>query len=63
MAPPEGRVFAARCTRPMQPPDGLPNTCLSEMRFNGLDVRLRFSPNLLETGNGWWRAFAASSIR
>ncbi len=47
MAPPEGRVFAARCMRPQQPPDGLPDTCISEMRFSGLDVRLRFSPNLL----------------
>jgi hypothetical protein len=55
MAPPEGRVFAARCTRPMQPPDGLPNTCLSEMRFNGLDVRLRFSPNHL----GDWERLVA----
>lgn len=47
MAPPEGRLFAARCIRPAQPPDGLPNTCISEMRFAGLDVRLRFSPNRL----------------
>lgn len=47
MAPPEGRVFAARCMRPSQPPDGLPNTCISEIRIAGLDVRLRFSSNLL----------------
>jgi hypothetical protein len=47
MAPPEGRVFSARCIRPQQPPDGLPNTCISEMRISGLDVRLRFSPTLL----------------
>jgi len=47
MAPPEGRLFAARCMRPQQPADGLPNTCISEMRLNGVDVRLRFSPALL----------------
>ena len=47
MAPPEGRVFAARCIRPQQPPDGLPNTCIAEMRLQGLDLRMRFSPELL----------------
>ncbi len=47
MAPPEGRLFAARCMRPQQPPDGLPNTCIGEIRQQGLDVRLRFSPELL----------------
>jgi hypothetical protein len=47
LAPPEGRLFAARCIRPAQPPDGLPNTCIAEMREHGLDIRLRFSPNLL----------------
>ncbi len=47
MAPPEGRVFAARCMRPQQPPDGLPNTCIAEIRLQGLDLRMRFSPELL----------------
>lgn len=46
-APPEGRMFAARCRRPKQPPDGLPNTCIAEFRISGIDVRMRFSPNLL----------------
>lgn len=47
IAPPEGRLFAARCMRPAQPPDGLPNTCIAELRLRGLDVQLRFSPDLL----------------
>lgn len=47
MAPPEGRLFAARCRRPRQPPDSLPNTCQAELRIDGIDVRLRFSPDLL----------------
>ena len=46
-APPEGRLFAARCRRPPKTPDGLPNTCLAEFRFDGIDVRARFSPDLL----------------
>ncbi len=46
-APPEGRLFAARCTRPRQPPDGLPETCLNDIRVNGLDVHMRFHPDML----------------
>jgi hypothetical protein len=46
-APPEGRLFAARCTRPRQPPDGLPETCINDIRVNGLDVHMRFSPEML----------------
>mgnify|MGYP003350395993 CR=1 FL=1 len=46
-APPEGRRFAARCVRPAQPPDGLPNMCVSEFRQRGLDAQIRFSPDLL----------------
>ena len=45
--PPEGRLFAARCTRPIQPPDGLPDTCMSDIRIGGLDIRIRFSPERL----------------
>ena len=45
--PPEGRVFAARCMRPTQPPSDLPSTCLSALRFDGLDIDVRFSPTLL----------------
>ena len=47
MAPPEGRAFAARCSRPAQPADGLSETCFSEMWIKGLDVQVRFSPALL----------------
>ncbi len=47
IAPPEGRLFSARCMRPTQPPDGLPNTCVSEIRMHGLDVQIRFGPDLL----------------
>ena len=45
--PPEGRVFAARCMRPTQPPSDLPSTCLATLRQDGLDIDVRFSPTLL----------------
>jgi hypothetical protein len=44
LAPPEGRLFTARCTRPRQPPDGFPETCLAEIRLRGIDARIRFRP-------------------
>ena len=47
IAPPEGRLFAARCMRPRSPPDGLPDTCIQDFRIGALDVQMRFSPNLL----------------
>lgn len=47
LAPPEGRLFTARCMRPRQPHDGLPNNCIAQLRMAGLDVRLRFSPEHL----------------
>jgi hypothetical protein len=47
IAPPEGRQFAARCMRPVQPHDGLPDTCIAETRVQNLDVNIRFSPDLL----------------
>ena len=46
-APPEGRAFAARCTRPTTPPDGLPETCIASIYEGGADVELRFSRGLL----------------
>ena len=46
-APPEGRLFAARCTRPRQPPDGLPESCIADFRVDNLDAHLRFQPDLL----------------
>lgn len=57
IAPPEGRLFTARCTRPPQPPDGLPNTCISELRLRGLDAQLRFAPELLPE---WERLMAGT---
>jgi hypothetical protein len=45
IAPPDGRTFFARCPRPKQ--DGLPVSCISEFRQAGLEVRLRFAPELL----------------
>ncbi|MGE3245131.1 MAG: hypothetical protein AB7J19_02275, partial [Beijerinckiaceae bacterium] len=47
MAPPEGRRFAARCPRPRQPPSPLPATCIAEVRMDGVEVRMRFSADLL----------------
>lgn len=47
IAPPEGRTFFARCMRPAQPPDGLPESCISEFRQSGLDVRVRYNAELL----------------
>lgn len=46
-APPEGRLFTARCTRPAQPPDGIPETCISDIRTSGLDAHIRFAPDAL----------------
>jgi hypothetical protein len=46
VAPPDGRGFWARC--PTAPAQGdSSGRCLSEMRFGGRDVQLRFAPALL----------------
>lgn len=65
IAPPEGRVFFARCAKPPEKPDGLPDNCLTEFRQNGLDVQMRFAPSLLpdwerlvEGAKGLVRSFA-----
>jgi len=55
MTPPVGRVFWARCT----PAGATPATCLSEARIAGLDIRLRFSPDLL----GEWEVLSAGVVR
>lgn len=47
IAPPEGRAFFARCMKPNEKQDGLPDTCVTEFRQNGIDAQLRFSPALL----------------
>ena len=46
-APPDGRAFSARCPRPSQPPDGLPDSCLATFRHGSLDVNLRFARALV----------------
>lgn len=56
-APPEGRTFAARCTRATTPSDGLPETCLTVFRERDLDVSLRFARPLL----GQWDKLAAGA--
>ena len=45
MTPPEGRAFWARCTSAR---DQIPATCISEARIAGLDIRLRFKPEVLD---------------
>lgn len=57
IAPPEGRAFSARCTRPRQPADGLGETCLTMLRIGALDAQLRYSPALLPH----WESIAARS--
>ncbi|MFV0280137.1 MAG: hypothetical protein ACK5JM_05160 [Rhodoblastus sp.] len=47
-APPEGRAFAARCARPTQPSDGLPETCIGLFREGNLDISIRFGHALLD---------------
>lgn len=49
LAPPEGHRFAARCQAPSRKLDDLPSTCLWAFRMNGLDVQMRFSPDLLSS--------------
>lgn len=59
IVPPEGRAFSARCSRPADPPDGLPETCISDMRLKGLDVQVRFSPAQLPE----WESIQAGVAR
>ena len=56
MTPPEGRVFWSRCANAS---DQLPATCISEARIAGLDIRLRFKPDML----GEWEAVTAGVTR
>ena len=56
MTPPEGRAFWARCASAS---DQLPATCISEARIAGLDIRLRFKPDML----GEWEAVTAGVTR
>jgi hypothetical protein len=47
LAPPDGRVFAARCRKPGKSTESIGETCLWRFRQNGADIQLRFSPDLL----------------
>ncbi|MGA8173025.1 MAG: hypothetical protein WB816_19650 [Methylocystis sp.] len=62
VAPPDGRDFFARCPKPASNGDGPGEMCLSLFRVDGLDVELRFAPELLENWevlNEGARAFVA----
>jgi hypothetical protein len=48
LAPPDGRVFFARCPRLRGSEDALLDMCLWVFRTRSLDVELRFAPTLLE---------------
>jgi hypothetical protein len=47
IAPPDGRVFAARCRKPGKGPDTQSEACIWRFRQSGADIQLRFSPALL----------------
>jgi hypothetical protein len=47
IAPPDGRVFAARCRKPEKKDASIGETCLWRFRQNGADIQIRFSPALL----------------
>jgi hypothetical protein len=48
IAPPDGRVFAARCRKPeTNSASGIGETCLWRFRQSGADIQIRFSPALL----------------
>ena len=56
MTPPEGRAFWARCAAATAQ---LPATCISEARIAGLDMRLRFKPEMLAE----WEAMTTGAVR
>jgi hypothetical protein len=47
IAPPDGRVFAARCRKPEKTDKSIGETCLWRFRQSGADIQIRFSPALL----------------
>jgi hypothetical protein len=47
IAPPDGRVFAARCRKPEKTDKAIGETCLWRFRQSGADIQIRFSPALL----------------
>jgi hypothetical protein len=58
LAPPDGEDFFARCQRPKIPADGLPESCLSEFRGDGIQVQMRFDPVWL----GEWSRLRANAL-
>jgi hypothetical protein len=54
IAPPDGRVFAARCRKPGKATEGIGEACLWRFRQTGADVQVRFSVDLLPQ----WEAMA-----
>lgn len=59
ISPPDGRDFAARCSRQPSPGDGLPDTCLVDFRVEGVDAQMRFSAEIL----GQWRILRENAAR
>jgi hypothetical protein len=48
IAPPDGRVFTARCRKPdISSEQGIGETCIWRFRQAGADIQIRFSPALL----------------
>ncbi len=47
IAPPDGRVFAARCRKPGKSTESIGESCLWRFRQAGADVQVRFSVDLL----------------
>ena len=47
IAPPDGRAFYARCAHTTQQAEDIDETCFTEMRISGLDVRILFAPEML----------------
>jgi hypothetical protein len=54
IAPPDGRVFAARCRKPGKGAESIGEACLWRFRQAGADVQVRFSVDLLPQ----WEAMA-----
>ncbi len=54
IAPPDGRVFAARCRKPGKGAEGIGEACLWRFRQAGADIQVRFSVDLLPQ----WEAMA-----
>ena len=55
-AAPEGRAFAARCPRPDKG-RAIVEPCVAAFRSAGIDIEMRFSPNLLDD----WQALSADA--